>query len=283
MLSQHHQIQRRLSSLIQDCKTALNPVRMMNDDLLYEVFSYFTMPPPAENASIPLDVALPSSLNRKLEPWVFSQVSHSWRDVATSCPKLWQNITLSFGFGDGFTPGGRGTGFVQAKLTNPQTYLLTLQLQRSANVPLYISLSASSDVHTQNPTLQLLLSSCNRWKHLLLRLEPSGMGILSPLEGLLPNLQKIYLPSTLSALTRVTAFQYAPELTSVVGFARFMAPIVLPWAQITEFRSPKMFILGEPPFLGSRGFSNTAEQIWAPEPLFNLLSCMPNLERCFIY
>ena len=260
----HYQLHHRLSTLIKDCKTVLSPVRKLNDDLLYEIFSHFAMPTPTENNWISLDDALPTSLNQTLEPWVFSQVSRSWRDVAISCPKLWQNVTISLGYSDNFN--------------HPQAYPLTLQLERSANVPLYISLSASPDVHTQSPTFQLLLASCNRWKHLLLRLEPVGMSLLTPLKGLLPNLQKVYLPPSL-ARTHCTALHHAPNLTSIVGWAPFIAPILLPWTQITEFKAENLFNLG---FSTLQRFEHIAPSFWSPEPILNLLTCMPNLEKCFL-
>jgi hypothetical protein len=136
-------------------------------------------------------------------PRCLSQVNRAWRSAALGLPVLWSYL---------FIP----------RIKRVPVKQLEIYLDRSGSALLTVSLtmrgfdfgsnlnSKSKKQLQQEKQLNLLLSTCQRWKQFILNMN-GGMPFLEPIRGQLPNLRYLSIQAGDCSLSR-SPFRNAPSL-----------------------------------------------------------------------
>ncbi|KAK0437364.1 hypothetical protein EV421DRAFT_1715219 [Armillaria borealis] len=80
-------------SCINDARTLLHPIRTINDDILREIFLWCVYD---WEDIVSCHHQYHDSLGRLEPPWTLSHVSHRWRTISLSSPRLWTSVILNF-------------------------------------------------------------------------------------------------------------------------------------------------------------------------------------------
>ncbi|KAJ7140822.1 hypothetical protein C8R44DRAFT_237598 [Mycena epipterygia] len=160
-------------------------------------------------------------------PWLLSHVSHHWRVVALSTPRLWRLLSVKI------SPHGNESVL----------QLITLFLERSACCPISIAVAfLGEDVPQNCPILERLMSVSDRWEEVSIFAPSAFIQHLSPIRGHLHRLSHLEFTredewdDILPEITDDT-FANAPRLHSVVLMSDPPVSIVLPWNQLTEYKT----------------------------------------------
>ncbi|KAJ7780934.1 hypothetical protein B0H16DRAFT_1817220 [Mycena metata] len=164
---------RELQNFVATHKQVLAPIRTLPSEILYEIFLQYVK-------------------HRQAGAWLLARVCRSWRETAISSPRLWNQIwiqTSSF-----------GASISGATIKS----MLSLQLQRSAQAPLYISLAQDRRLReTQKVAiLEALFLAAHHWHEVCLdlQLEASNLG------GLFLRLVANELPASFPQLRRLVLY-----------------------------------------------------------------------------
>ncbi|KAK1225800.1 hypothetical protein PQX77_011249 [Marasmius sp. AFHP31] len=215
----------------------LHPIRRLPPEILSEIFRLCTFDGVQDVTFCYDDDAehrrFPGSLNTHRAPWVLGQVCRTWRFVALSTSELWASINLAWLH----TPGDASDSL---KL------LLELQLQRSRNTPLAISLHTGispKEYAEREFLLSLICSQISRWEKASIQGDVDGFAPLRPYRKLFPSLKTLHLSLIYNSLWETNplpVFENSPLLRRFVmgGSADlFQSEDQLPWRQLTHFVS----------------------------------------------
>ncbi|SJL13260.1 uncharacterized protein ARMOST_16699 [Armillaria ostoyae] len=205
-------------------KNILHPIRRLPTDVLGEIFLACVQSP----AECLFSLLRNDSVNFLEGPWPISHVCRRWRGIAINTPRLWSSISLLFP--------------IDASRTLEFTLILGCYIERSRNLELTLSVYADADV-SDHSALALLLSTCHRWKDVLLVLPSATIRTLSFCRGSFRNLRYLHAGLndrdgyTLSIDPLLDAFEYSPNLTHI-AFSNVGDPLQicsLLWSQITVY------------------------------------------------
>ncbi|KAJ7583369.1 hypothetical protein C8J56DRAFT_953828 [Mycena floridula] len=179
-----------LQATIHDLKAVLSPIRRVPPEIWAEIFCF--------------DSRTCCLFTTGSKAWILSQVSRSFRAIATSCSELWSDIGL-------FIP--------HYKNMPPDHHLLYLA-----------SLSE---------LLKLLLPRANSWRTLRFYSWRATLEPLLEVQHELTNLQRVDFGflvgrSIASPLLWKDLFRNCPELRKVSGTIDLLRTLNLPWSQITD-------------------------------------------------
>ncbi|KAK7047135.1 hypothetical protein VNI00_006800 [Paramarasmius palmivorus] len=207
----------RLVGIVEKYKVILHPIRTAPVDVLRHIFDlcvdrtdgHVDLPPEFQNSLVPSRM-----------PWVLGQICRGWRSFALSTPQLWTGVSLDI----------RQVEAISQESMTADVHRLGLQLHRSQNLPLIVSISsekvklqhntASGPLHITSevllnihPMLVLLCAFSERWKHLQLKGKSQGVQRVFSTRGLLPRLECLIMdldetPNQASDLA--TCFEFAP-------------------------------------------------------------------------
>ncbi|KAJ7759175.1 hypothetical protein B0H16DRAFT_1885093 [Mycena metata] len=161
---------RELQNFVATHKQVLAPIRTLPNEILSEIFMQYVE-------------------HRKTGAWLIARVCRSWRETAIASPRLWNRICILTSFGHRANVSG-------ATIKS----MLSLQLQRSAQAPLHISLLPDQrPVGTQEAAiLEALFSAAYRWHEADLNLQASE------LRRLIQRLGANGLPASFPQLKKLT-------------------------------------------------------------------------------
>ncbi|KAJ7589859.1 hypothetical protein C8J56DRAFT_585988 [Mycena floridula] len=206
-------------------KDILHPIRRLPREILSEIFLSFINEELEEDES-------KSSLDPLSTQWIIPRVSRHWRSVALSLSRMWSTIRLN----------DEDFDIINLDDSGRQRTLLMLgvQLCRSGSYQLSISISSGLDTASSHPLLQLLFPTSCRWKDLLLLVPVTFLPALGPIRGSLSSLHTLHIwPHNFTEHSPIDqdiiAFEFAPNLTTLVGNPYIFLRIVLPYAQITAY------------------------------------------------
>lgn len=190
-----------ISASMQKLKTAGATVRYLPTEILKEIFEH-TVVVDSKGRILSLDT--------KNGPWLPSNVCKRWREVALTSPALWVNIGLVVPRIDQFA--------------FRHSFLLGIQLARSANMPLSVEIDYSLSQNEESsalmhPYIIALVPTTLRWRRLHLRATTSAFTSLKSSLGLLPNLEEVFVRG-LNNIDRpiVHCFQASQRLVSFRSF-----------------------------------------------------------------
>ncbi|KAF8182140.1 hypothetical protein K438DRAFT_1161991 [Mycena galopus ATCC 62051] len=171
------------------------------------------------------DIFALTMLDGDSDPWHLSHICRTWRALALSYPPLWSLITVP---STGRTP----------------LPAIRAQLLRSANGPLDIHWSLTSNSDVDSELLALLIPHSNRWHSLSLLRGifmdnlHDALNWLAPLKGHLAQLQKLKAVD-LYGLVIPDILSTASNLRQVILTDRNFSPspdsAMIPWRQITHY------------------------------------------------
>ncbi|KAK7039627.1 F-box domain-containing protein [Favolaschia claudopus] len=167
-------------------------------------------------------------------PWLFTRICRFWAAVALATPVLWSNLDLHL---DGM---GR----------NGAIPLAQLQIQRSQNIPLTVTIRHSSNVWIDShPLLDVALSASERWSVADIHMNPILLQEMAKGHRF-QSLTTLDIFIDLSVDDRFdhiskfddafwSAFSLTPKLTHLRAlswdWSYFITPpFILPWAQLTR-------------------------------------------------
>ncbi|KAJ6472307.1 hypothetical protein C8R47DRAFT_1221811 [Mycena vitilis] len=157
--------------------------------------------------------------SRYNSPLIFTQICHSWREIAVATPSLWQSIHVNQG---------------QASHRDSRK-LLEIWLHRSASLPLLLSF-ARSDAGAQS-LIDGSLIHHRRWRELELSSIGSchGAVVIDGTDKEFPLLRKVTFKSWQDVSWGGIKIQNAPMLHEASVSIRTGTPDMrLPWAQLTR-------------------------------------------------
>ncbi|KAK0244852.1 hypothetical protein EDD85DRAFT_809868 [Armillaria nabsnona] len=158
-------------------------------------------------------------------PWVFGQVSSSWRYVANNTPSLWTRFTTSHG--------------LMHAIRDP-TSMISVVLQRSADLRLSLQLFSLEQYGPEvvGHLFRAAISHSRRLERLEIDLGRTVLPIFSQIQhAALDNLSYIKIYATeLVEGDRVDVFQWAPALQTVDVDGNFEdAQFEFPWENIVTY------------------------------------------------
>lgn len=177
--------------------------------------------------------AFPFTLSRNHAPLLLERVCRQWKDITRSTPALWSQIAVEL-----------IDGYQERELK-----IVAICLARSGKHPLSIALGPEmyrihGRVVSGNPALDLLVTECERWHVVHLRLPSEMLGDLSVVRGKLPLLHSLSI-STDNAeeendtVAPLDIFVPAPRLRTSNTTTLFFTDVVtngflrLPWGGLT--------------------------------------------------
>ncbi|PBK94348.1 hypothetical protein ARMGADRAFT_90786 [Armillaria gallica] len=212
-------------SCIDDARTLLHPIRTINDDILQEIFSWCVYD---WEDIMSCRHSYHDSLGRLEPPWTLSHVSHRWRTISLSSPRLWTSVILNFS--------------AYSDLMIPHRNILFkfgLQLERSRGCDLSVSLSSGLAGIGNHPILAMLDTSSSRWKHLRAHLPPEGLKTLSGNSFLRLDtlIVRICTRRNSPMNMKVDTFRTAAQLRTFRSLddANPSCVLLLPWSNLTKY------------------------------------------------
>ncbi|KAJ7669947.1 hypothetical protein DFH06DRAFT_1372477 [Mycena polygramma] len=214
-----------LAERVQQCASALSPIRRLPPEIVHEIFSW-TLPRTRRVAG-----------NAPTEaPWYLGQISGIWREIALGLPSLWNTITVVHNKDFPCEPG------VAVKALP----MVQTQLIRSTNALLHVDFEWTMKETDASALLEALLLHSDRWGSFRLICSNSNalLELMQPAKGQLARLVTLEIDdsgreeedtSAASAL-----FSIAPNLRHVLltnaSFNRYSPPLRIPWQQLTQYR-----------------------------------------------
>ncbi|PBK68026.1 hypothetical protein ARMSODRAFT_1085652 [Armillaria solidipes] len=213
-------------SCIDDARTLLHPIRTINDNVLREIFSWCVY---NWEDIVSCRHSYHDSLDRLEPPWTLSHVSHRWRTISLSLPRLWTSVILKFSSYSDLMIPHRNIMFK-----------FGLQLERSRGCDLSVSLSSGLAGIGDHPILAMLDTSSSRWKHLRADLPPEGLKSLSGNSFLRLDTLIVRICTRRNSPPRnmkIDTFQSAPQLRSFRSLddANPSHVLLLPWSNLTKY------------------------------------------------
>lgn len=162
-------------------------------------------------------------------PWVFTHVCRYWREVASSCPRIWASFNVSV------DPGG---------LRNTSLPLFRRQLRNTASWPLKFEFFAYTDDSTSQLFLNTLAAHADQWESAQFCLPLSLLESIDHISsGQLQRLKILNIESVQSGNIKsvkcgnIVIFCSAPKLVEVHFWPSFRENsfLQLPPNQITRF------------------------------------------------
>ena len=156
-------------------KTVLHPIRRIPAEVFQTIFLF---------CADEIRGVTPNSLDPTSTTWTIPRVLRAWRAIVLSFPRLWANIHIL------------ETVLVMTDIKLHQIgnspYLLTVQLERSANYPLLVTMQSFSWVRNL-ALLQVLAAMSGRWRIFHADLSLSSYEVLSAYIISFPLLTEAYL------------------------------------------------------------------------------------------
>ncbi len=136
-----------------DAKRIDGPIRILPEDILIEIFLCCTPIMNHHDINWSTDGDTFDSLSPLDHPWNISHVSHLWREIALSLPRLWSVVYLDF---------TRYTHFS----TQQCSFVGSLFFERSANSDLCVNVASREIDISDHPLIPLLKETTTRWRTL---------------------------------------------------------------------------------------------------------------------
>ncbi|KAF9020679.1 hypothetical protein BDZ89DRAFT_958114, partial [Hymenopellis radicata] len=169
-------LQETASRRMADAKSILHPMRSLPEDILIEIFLFCTPIVNHHEVQWSTHGDKFDSLYPLNHPWNVSHVSHRWREIALSLPRLWSVIYLDFKRYTSFSP--RQCSFVGSLL-----------FERSAKLDLCVNIVSGEMEIDHHPLMPLLKESTTRWRILNAHMSSPSLQSLSGCE--FPLLQEL--------------------------------------------------------------------------------------------
>ncbi|KAK0468601.1 hypothetical protein IW261DRAFT_1518387 [Armillaria novae-zelandiae] len=150
-----------------DAKMLLHPLRLLSDEILREIFSLCVHN--WEDIRTSFGRLSAESLDPRRPPWTLTRVSHKWRDVALSSPRLWSTVIFD------------SCHYSKLNITKRIClFRLSTQLARSreCDLTVFIRSRPLSGLH-HHPAFALLEASTYRWKSLYANMPPRSLAAFS--------------------------------------------------------------------------------------------------------
>lgn len=182
--------------------TILSVIRQVPSDVLSDIFIACI------DKNFGSGVRSKTTLDTRAPPWTLAQVCSRWRAVALSTPEIWATVRIIM--------SAKHNSHIDNDHSS-EDLILGVQLYRSSNHPLSISIYSPVDISASNSIFQILRPTSPRWQALCL-LSPSSFSAFSDIKGFLPSLATLYLHQARSGAIPIS--QVAPlSLSGVLEFA----------------------------------------------------------------
>ncbi|KAJ7648349.1 hypothetical protein DFH06DRAFT_575122 [Mycena polygramma] len=211
-----------LAERVQQCTSALSPIRRLPPEIVHEIFSW-TLRRTRRVAG-----RAPSGA-----PWYLGQISGIWREIALGLPSLWNTVTV---FHTNDLP-------CQQRSALP---MIQAQLVRSARALLHVDFEWMTKRDDASAFLEALLPCSDRWVsfRLICRDSDALLDLMHSAKGRLSQLNVLEIDDggrdeNESSLAS-DIFSIVPNLRQVlltdVTFNRFSPTILIPCQQLTQYR-----------------------------------------------
>ncbi|KAK7047120.1 hypothetical protein VNI00_006785 [Paramarasmius palmivorus] len=225
----------RLKGVLAKYSVILHPIRQLPSEIMQKIFLFCVdrhiantervFPDEPDRGSFPFPT---STLNPFQMPWLLGQICASWRTVALSTPDLWASVAVDV---------RRSVGDLKKQVLSSNVLRLGLQLSRSQNHPLSISLLLKNE-QPFHPWILILCSRSSNWRYLRLDGEVNGLRSINQVQHFLPSLEILELK--LNAVSpidlQVDLFEQAPRLETLILTGIPMRMAKLPLHQLKRFR-----------------------------------------------
>ncbi|KAK0437382.1 hypothetical protein EV421DRAFT_1975414 [Armillaria borealis] len=213
-------------SCVDDTRSLLHPICIINDDVLQEIFSWCVYD---WEDIVSHRHGYHDSLGRLEPPWTLSHVSHRWCTISLLSPRLWTSVILNLS--------------TYSDLMIPHRNIMFkfgLQLERSRGCDLSVSLSSGLAGIGDHPILAMLDTSSSRWKHLHATLPPEGLKSLSGNSFLRLDTLIVHICTRRNSRPpnmKIDTFQSAPQLRTFQSLddAGPSCVLLLPWSNLTKY------------------------------------------------
>ncbi|KAJ7589713.1 hypothetical protein C8J56DRAFT_38917 [Mycena floridula] len=243
----------KLKRSIEDDKAIVRPSRRVHRDILEKIFLLFV------NEDLTKDREVSSLSAASFMPWRLAQVSKGWREIALTYPRLWSTIRIS--------NDNNSLSAWQKK-----NYMLGLQLRRSGDHLLQVSISSTTRAAQDCPLIHIILPTSFRWRKLSAVLQYGAhFDIFTAILGFTPALQEMEIsPASPQNNSFATFHQLFPRLTPSLRFLSGSIDLLvrcttIPWAQLQHYHEH------------TGGYSNVSVP---NRPAFPSLMQMVELETC---
>ncbi|KAK0457479.1 uncharacterized protein EV420DRAFT_496831 [Desarmillaria tabescens] len=205
---------------LNNVKSALHPIRSISAGILREIFFWcvkgwddFVTAATAHD-----------SLDSQHPPWTLSQVSHRWRHIVLSTPRLWSSISLNFYA----YPSNRALSL---------SFKFGIHLQRACHSQLALRISSHKDI-AKHPIMPMLLTSMSQWERLRVGMPFASFVPLSLSAEFLNSLVQLIIDNPVldSHPCKIDAFRIAPAVVDVKTCPRVAFYLDLPWKNLVNFQ-----------------------------------------------
>ncbi|KAF7316648.1 F-box domain-containing protein [Mycena chlorophos] len=197
---------RELQASVAQHKSILAPIRKLPPDILGDIF-----------------LAVRAREETEFEPLHsragnrFVRVCAAWREIASSMPTLWAEITFGFNY-----------SMSQEALM----FFLSRQLEWSRQSPLTISYNSGRHRELQC-CFPLLLAAADRWKNVSIHLGSEDLETWHDSSMSFPALERIYLAQTVPLCSNMDFKTRCPNLRSLdISFIQDPCVLPIPWRRI---------------------------------------------------
>ncbi|KAF9485693.1 hypothetical protein BDN70DRAFT_890001 [Pholiota conissans] len=254
----------------------LSPIRRLPQEILQEIFLYFT--------SVESDTGFHLEKDTR---WRVALVCRFWRAAAFSLSSIWTRLpTVHIDFFSYQQSGSR------------KLFVLNEFLRRSRDAPLDISIWGHSTIsrpnYREDPVLPLLLGHSQRFGRLSMEIPFSGFNKLKSIKGRIPLLETLSLrifahrlSSNMDRTPLLDIFSIAPKLkVASVSGSGYVKELILPFPQLTQYEtsSPTVSVHNSPHLhtlvLASEFF---IQDIFQPTISGHPIVTLQNLSKLVIY
>lgn len=184
-----------LQSFVNEHINLLNPTTHLPTEVLSRIFQHCVIVPW-------LGEALPALVVCQLDttPLKVASVCRQWRNVALNTPQLWSSFSLR----------------LLPDRTSRYIELASIWFSRSRNSPLSIRLVTYNHRNPMQQLMQVIASTCGRWRHVYFKLTLPVLHSLSSIRFGLSMLETLkfefFSRESLSSDSPLDLFEHAPRL-----------------------------------------------------------------------
>ncbi|ESK86321.1 hypothetical protein Moror_5028 [Moniliophthora roreri MCA 2997] len=183
-----------LARRVERCRSLLAPINKIPSELLSSIFELC-----CEENTLRPDVTSPAI--------ILSAVSHRWREIALTAPRLWSSLKIEFVRFHGF------------KSLQKLAHTARLFMDRSRSSPLKLNLDWSVGFQDDHlPVLETIIKQSARWVHFDVNSYDETLlknRIFQPLRGRLPLLKYLNLGTDECIIESYVLFSDTPALRSL--------------------------------------------------------------------
>ncbi|KAF9077391.1 hypothetical protein BDP27DRAFT_1413804 [Rhodocollybia butyracea] len=210
-------------------KSLLAPIRRLPSEILHLIFTLFSCDPDMQNI-------MADSNHVSLPGYTLMAVCSRWRNIALSCPALWQKLRLTALLSD----NTRENQDNLASLAAPLKWCLDhAGGTESLEISFRAVMGSNDDAPAPEPEfMRSLFAQSARWRYLNLSLDFTNLEMFPSFAALkncaFPSLKSLQFCVKHEGLTKFDIFRAAPQLTQLTlsTLPAVERNVMFPWGQI---------------------------------------------------